>query len=119
MHITNVSYYFYLRFDDLEYPLTVVNLFSFPNATLLSHSSQTVYLCNALEGPDVIRVIPITSIKSVVSMFPDLKVTPYGKIVNTQKFALLRHPFISLAKYNTEGLFDKKGNENDMDPMLE
>jgi hypothetical protein len=119
MRIANVSYYFYLWFDDLEYPLTVVNLFSFPDVTLLSHSSQTVYLCNALEGLDVIRVIPITSIKSVVSMFPDLKVTPDGKIVNTQKFALLRHPFISLAKYNTEGLFDEEDNENDMDPMLE
>jgi hypothetical protein len=88
MHIANVSYYFYLWFDDLEYPLAVVNLFSFPDATLLSHSSQTIYLCNALEGVDAIRVIPITSIKSVVSMFPDLKVTPDGTVVDTQKFAL-------------------------------
>jgi len=112
MCIANVSYYFYLRFDDLEYPLAVINLFSFPDVTLLSHSSQTVYLCNALECVDAIRVIPITSIKSVVSMFPDLKVTPDGMVVDTQKFALLRHPFIALAKYNTDGLFDDEDDED-------
>ena len=44
-------------------------------------------------------------------MFPDLKVTPDGKLVNTQKFALLRHPFIKLAKYNTDGLFDEEDDE--------
>ena len=91
MCISNISYYIYLQFDDLEYPLTVINLFSFPDATLLSQSSQTVYLCNSLEGQDMIRVIPIMSIKSVVSMFPDLKVMPDGKLVDMQKFALLRH----------------------------
>ena len=116
MHIANVSYYFYMQFDDLQYPLAVVNLFSFPNATLLSQSTQTVYLCNALEGQDVIRVVPITSIKSVVSMFPDLKVTPDGKLVDTQAFALLRHPFIELAKYSTDGLFNEE-DDDDTDPM--
>lgn len=115
MCIANVAYYFYLRFDGLEYSLAVVNLFSFPDVTLLSESSQTVYLCNILEGQDAIRVIPITSIKSVVSMFPDLKVTPDRELVNMQKFALLRHPFIELAKYNTEGLFDEE-DDNDADP---
>lgn len=119
MRIVNVSYYFYLRFNKLEYPLAVVNLFSFPDTTLLSLSSQTVYLCNAWEGLDAVRVIPITSIKSVVSMFPDLKVTPDGKVVDTQKFALLRHPFIVLAKYNTEGLFDEEDDDDDTDPMVE
>ena len=112
MHIANVSYYFYLWFDNLEYSLAVVNLFSFPDATLLSHSSQTVYLCNALEGVDAIRVTPITSIKSIISMFPDLKVTPDGMVVDTQRFALLRHPFIALAKYNTDGLFDDEDDED-------
>jgi hypothetical protein len=117
MRIANVLYYFYLQFDDLEYPLAVVNLFSFPDASLLSQSNKTVYLCNALEGLDTIRVIPITSIKSVVLMFPDLMVTPDGKLVDTQKFALLRHPLIGLAKYNTEGLFDEE--EDDNDPTIE
>jgi hypothetical protein len=83
MRIANASYYFYVQFDDLQYPLAVVNLFSFPDATLLSQSSQTIYLCNVLEGQDAIRVIPITLIKSVVSMFPDLKVTSDGKLVDT------------------------------------
>jgi hypothetical protein len=112
MRIANVSYYFYLQFDDdLEYPVAVVNLFSLPDATILTQSSQTVYLSNALEGEDAIRVVPITSIKSVVSMFPDVQVTPDGELVNTQKFALLRHPLIELAKYNTEGLFDEEEDE--------
>lgn len=118
MRIANVSYYFYLQFDNLEYPLAVINLFSFPDATLLSQSSQTVYLCNALEpGQHTIRVIPITSIKSVVSMFPDMKVTPDGQLVDTQKFALLRHPFIALAKYNTEGLFEEE-DDGDTEPVM-
>lgn len=89
MHIVNVTYYFYLQFDDLKYPLAIINLFSLPDATLLSQLSQTIYLCNALEGPDAIRVIPITSIKSVVSMFPEHRVTRDGKLINTQKVALL------------------------------
>jgi hypothetical protein len=114
MRVANVLYYFYLQFDDLKYPLAMVYLFSFPNASLLSQSSQTVYLCDVLEGRDAIRVIPITSINSVVSMFPDLKVTPGGEIINTQRFALLRHPFIGLAKYNTEGLFEEE-EDNDTD----
>src|ERR1700730_14762399 len=113
MCIANVLYYFYLQFDDLKYPLTMVYLFSVPNASLLSQSSQTVYLCDVLEGRDAIRVIPITSIHSVISMFPDLKVTPAGEIVNTQKFALLRHPFIGLAKYNSEGLFEEEDDDTD------
>jgi hypothetical protein len=118
MRITNVSYYFYLQFEDLQYPLAVVNLFSFPDVAILSQSSQTVYLCNALEGQDAIRVIPITSIKSVVSMFPDLKVTQDGELVDTQKFALLRHPFIELTKYNMDGLFDEE-DDNNTDPVIE
>ena len=111
MHIANVSYYFYLLFDNLQYPVAVVNLFSLPDATLLAQSSQTIYLWNALEGKEAIRVVPISSIKSVISMFPDLKVTLEGELVDTQKFALLRHPLIELAKYNTEGLFDDKDDD--------
>ena len=43
MRIANVSYYFYLLFHDQEYPVAVVNLFSLPDATLLTQSSQTVW----------------------------------------------------------------------------
>jgi hypothetical protein len=111
MCIANVSYYFYLLFDDLQYPVAVVNLFSLPDATLLTQSSHTVYICDALEGEEAIKVVPVTSIKSVVSMFPDLKVTPEGELVDTQRFALLRHPLIELAKYNTEGLFDEEDDD--------
>ena len=44
-------------------------------------------------------------------MFPDLKVTWEGEVIDTQKFTLLRHPLIELAKYNTEGLFDEEDND--------
>ena len=44
-------------------------------------------------------------------MFPDLKVTRKGEVIDTQKFALLRHPLIELAKYNTEGLFDEQNDD--------
>lgn len=70
-----------------------------------------------LEGQDAICVVPIASIKSVVSMFLDLKVTSDGELVDTQKFALLRHPFLELAKYNTEGLLDEE--DDDVDTMIE
>jgi hypothetical protein len=102
----------------MNYPLAVVKLFSLPNATILSQSNETVYLCDALEGQEATRVIPITSIKSVVSMFPNLKVTLEGNLVDTQKFALLRHPLIELAKYNTDGLFDE-GDDNDTDITIQ
>ena len=46
-------------------------------------------------------------------MFPDLKVMAEGELVDTQKFALLWHPLIELAKYNTEGLFDEE-DDNEM-----
>ena len=106
-----MSYYFYLLSNNLQYPVTVVNLFSLPDLTLLTQSSQTVYLCNALEGEEAIRVIPVTSIRSVVSMFPNLKVTSEGELVDTQKFALLWHLLIEFAKHNAEGLFDEEDND--------
>jgi hypothetical protein len=102
----------------MNYPLAVVKLFSLPNATILFQSNETVYLCDALEGQEATRVIPITSIKSVVSMFPNLKVTLEGNLVDTQKFALLRHPLIELAKYNTDGLFDE-GDDDDTDITIQ
>lgn len=85
-----------------------------PDESLLSQSNQTIYLCSALEGQEAICVVPVTSIKSVVSMFPDLKVTSDGELVNTQRFALLRHPFLELAKYNTEGLLDEEDDDTDI-----
>ena len=114
MRVSNVLYYFYIQFGELQYPLAFVNLFSLPDKSLLSQSNQTVYLCSALEGQKAICVVPVASIKSVVSMFPDLKVTSDGELVNTQRFALLRHPFLELAKYNTGGLLDEEDDDTDI-----
>ena len=44
-------------------------------------------------------------------MFPEHRVTRDGKLINTRKFTLLQHPFIALAKYNTDGLFDNEDDE--------
>jgi hypothetical protein len=116
MRISNVLYYFYLQFDELQCPLAVIKLFSPPDASHLSQLNQTVYLCDALEGHNAIRVVSIASIKSLISIFPDLMVTSDGELVNTKKFALLRHPFNELARYNTEGLFDDDEEEK-IEPM--
>ena len=66
-----------------------------------------------------IKVIPISSIKSVVSMFPDLKVTPEGGACRHSKVCVVKAPRSSqLAKYNTEGLFDEE-DDDDTDPIIE
>jgi hypothetical protein len=84
----------------------MVSLFSVPDPTVLSDSSKTVYLCDPLDGPDGLLVIPVTSIHSVVSMFPDMEVTQDGRISETGKFSLMRHAYIELAHISDGGLFD-------------
>jgi len=90
------------------YPLAVVHLFSSPDPVLLQESSGTVYLCEPLDG---IRVVPITSIKAVVCMFPDFKVTPTGEIKPTNKFSLMWHPFLELTR-RTSSEQDNKGDDD-------
>ncbi|KIL54607.1 hypothetical protein M378DRAFT_92233 [Amanita muscaria Koide BX008] len=96
--IANVQFYFCMRFGENLHPLVMVSLFSNPDQPLLSESSGTVYLCDTLDGISGLRVIPLKSIKTVVSMFPDAQVTAAGDIVITNKFSLLQHPFIELAE---------------------
>ena len=49
----------------------MVELFSEPDGDILSESNGTVYLCDPRES---IAVMSITSIFSVVAMFPDMQV---------------------------------------------
>jgi hypothetical protein len=62
MRIADVQFYFYLRFGDARYPLAMVRLFSLPDEDILAESSGTVYLCDQLDGPEGIVVVPVTAI---------------------------------------------------------
>ncbi|KAH8981811.1 hypothetical protein EDB92DRAFT_1969673 [Lactarius akahatsu] len=95
--IGNVQFYFCIRFGDTRHPLAMISLFSPPDANILSDSSGTVYLCDPMTGPEGLLVVPVTSILSVVSMFPDMHVTQDGHISETGKFSLMRHAYIGLA----------------------
>ena|ERR1700691_6094247 len=110
MRIADVLFYFYLRFGDTRYPLAMVNLFSTPDTDILAQSSDTVYLCNLLDGPDGIAVVPVTAIRSVVAMFPEMEVSPLGQITLTGKFSLMRHAYIELSKFS-DGLFEEDIND--------
>jgi hypothetical protein len=104
--IADVQFYFYMRFGDRFFPLAMVSLFSPPDPAILAESSNTVYLCAPLDRPLGLTVVPITAILSVVSMFPDMAVTQDGHISHTGNFALMRHPYIELAQFAHEELFE-------------
>ncbi|KAH9159369.1 hypothetical protein EDB89DRAFT_1887518 [Lactarius sanguifluus] len=104
--IGNIEFYFYIRFGEAQYPLAMVSLFSLPDAEVLSDSSGTVYLSESGSAPDGLVVIPVTAILSVVSMFPEMRVSEDGRISETRKFSLMRHAFIDLAHFSNGELFD-------------
>ena len=109
-----MQYYFYMRFGDQQYPLAMVSLFSLPDRDILSDSSHTVYLCEALDLREGLAVIPVTDIFSVVAMIPEMVVSEVGNITLTGKYALMRHAFIELAPFSSGGLFDEDDdNENE------
>jgi hypothetical protein len=84
----------------------MATLFSVPDMEILAKSSDTVYLCDPLDGRDGLVVVPITAIHSVVSMFPEMEVGQDGHISLTGKFALMWHAFIELASFAPDGLFE-------------
>ena len=104
--IGNVQFYFYICFGKAQHPLAMVSLFSLPDTEVLSDSSGTVYLCKPLSAPEGLVVLPVTAILSVVSMFPEMRVSEDGVISETGKFSLMRHAFIELAHFSDGGLFD-------------
>lgn len=81
----------------------MASLFSTPDENLLKASCGTVYLC---DPTDELVVIPISSIRSTVAMFPEMVVSEDGHIERMGKFSLMRHPYIELAKYSTDGFGD-------------
>jgi hypothetical protein len=107
MCIVDVLFYFYLQFGNYQYPLAMLNLFSLLDEAILSDSSGTVYLCEPLDGPAGIITVPITTIHSVVSMFPEMEVSTSGQISKTGKFSMMCHAFIKLAMFLLDGLFNE------------
>jgi hypothetical protein len=105
--IANIQYYFYMRFGDQQFLLAMVSLFSLPDMDILSDSSHTVYLCEALDLREGLAVIPVTYIFSVVAMIPEMMVSKAGNITLSGKYGLMRHAFIELAPFNSGGLFDE------------
>jgi hypothetical protein len=92
----------------------MVTLFSMPDEDILSDSSHSVYLCEALNLHEGLVVIPITDIYSVV-MFPESMVSEVGNITLTGKFALMRHAYIKLVPFSSGGLFDEDDNNEGND----
>jgi hypothetical protein len=107
VRVANVLFYFYLRFGDARYPLAMLRLFSLPDEGILAESSDTVHLCDPLDGPEGLVVVPVTAICSVVAMFPETAVGPAGQMTLTGKFSLMRHAYIDLATFSSDGLFEE------------
>ncbi|KAF8267252.1 hypothetical protein EI94DRAFT_1801971 [Lactarius quietus] len=112
IHIADVLFYFCMQFGDVRYPLAMLRFFSMPDEGILAESSGTVYLCDQLDGPDGIFVLPVTDIHTVVSMFPEMEVSPTGQISLTSKFSLMCHTFIELSTFSSDGLFDEDYDNN-------
>ena len=111
IYIANVLYYFCIRFGDSRYPLAMVNVFSEPDPEVLAESSSTVYLCDLLTGHNSITVVPITAIHSVVAMFPEMRIEQSAgqtRTLLTGKFALMRHAYLEVARFTSDGLLDEE-----------
>jgi hypothetical protein len=90
----------------------MVNLFSLPDEDVLSDSSGTVYLSNPLQGR---VVVPVTAIRTVVSMFPEFVAKETGHIETTGKFSLMRYAYAELSQYFTDGLQDLEEEDEEED----
>ena len=107
-HIANVQFYFYIRFGNDRHPLAMVTMFSLPDADVYRDLNETVYLSELLSTRDGIVVIPVTAIHSVVSMFPETRITDDGRILETGKFSLMRHALHELAQFLNGELFEEE-----------
>ena len=83
-------------------------MFSLPDASILADSSGTVYLSEPLSVREGLVVISVTTIHSVVSMFPDMRATEDGRILETGKFSLMHHAFLELADFSNGELFEEE-----------
>ncbi len=81
-------------------------MFSCPNNDILADSSGPVYLCEPMTDSAGLIVIPVNAILSLVSMFPELQVTGERTILETGKFSLMHHTFISLVHMTKDDLIE-------------
>jgi hypothetical protein len=91
----------------------MVSLFSLPDPEVLSDSRNTVYLCDPLDRCECLAVLPITAIKCVVAMFPELKVAQDGHITETGKLSLMRHPYIGISQGDSD-MFLEDDDDDDI-----
>ncbi len=91
----------------------MVRLFSLPDSEIFAQSQETAYLTELIGGREGLCVIPVTTIHALVCMFPELQVDGAGVIMHTSKFALLRHPYIQLAQFVSDGAFDSALHHED------
>ena len=91
----------------------MVRLFSTPDPEIFAHSHETVYLSELITGRDGLRVIPVTAIHSLVCMFPEFQVNGASDTTHTGKYALLRHPYIQLTQFVSDGSFGTALDEQD------
>ena len=108
MRIGDVQFYFYICFGEDQYPLAMVWLFLPPDPQVFADSSETVYLSEPLPMQDGLVVIPVSAIHSVVAMFPEMRATNNGEILETGKFSLMCHAFLKLAQFSNGELFDEE-----------
>ena len=85
----------------------MVTMFSLPDPDVFADSSETVYLSEPLSARDGLVVILVTAIHSVVSMFPEMRVTDDGRILETGKFSLMHHAFLELTQFSNGELFEE------------
>ena len=90
----------------------MLRLFSKPDEDILAESSGTVYSCDQPDGPASVVVMPVNAIFSMVSMFPDMEVSPTGQIILTGKFSMMCHAFIELVALSSDGLFEDDYDAN-------
>jgi hypothetical protein len=90
----------------------MVRLFSLPDVEVFADSSKTVYLSELSSAREDLVVIPVTTIHSVVSMFPEVNITEDGQILETGKLSLMRHAFLELAQFSNGELFEDDDEED-------
>ena len=88
----------------------MVSLISLLDKGMLSVSSQTVYLCDALDGCKRLAMVPTTDIYSVVTMFSCMKVSQDGDITPTGKYAPMINAYIEPSHFHLGDLFDEDNN---------
>jgi hypothetical protein len=87
----------------------MVQLFSTPDKNIFQELCETIYLCEQLEE---LVVVPISAIRTVMAMFPEMVVSQEGHIEQTGKFSLMQHLYIELSKFSVDGFADEDDEED-------